>query len=338
MNAFKAKTRSALPLLSATLLLAILAGIFAYAYFGLGLRTYVVETPSMGTYAPVGTLVISRPVTAEIKVGDTILFTPASTPRTYFHRVITVSPTGISTAGDLTREQDPWLLTKKDIVGVEALHMANLGWVLKASPILIIAALLIWLYVRFFVDRFWKFPAIFFGASTAFSLANYVFHPFVQASLLDKSVQNNVAVIRFVNTGILPLDVREGNSFQLVKQGELFVANSNLTRGDSYSVSALPHAEWWMTVLFAATIALPTIVAFAYLIRVRLTKSDWYYVPLSDQEIPEQQVIDNAGQLLLDGKIYRRYNIGAHEPQEYWLEGAEALSEQQLAERVLLAR
>ena len=73
----------------------------------------MVTSPSMGAAAPVGTLLLTRPVTAgQVRVGDIIAFHPAIEPRVSFtHRVVEVDPAGgLHTRGDLNGATDPWTL------------------------------------------------------------------------------------------------------------------------------------------------------------------------------------------------------------------------------------
>jgi len=64
----------------------------------------MVTTPSMGPAAPVGTLILTRPVRiGDTRVGDIIAFHPPTEPReTFTHRVVTVDPDGgLRTRGDI---------------------------------------------------------------------------------------------------------------------------------------------------------------------------------------------------------------------------------------------
>lgn len=334
MKMTKPRLRNLLPTFIGLALLLAFSTSIAYAYFGAGMRAFVVETPSMGTYAPVGTLVISKPASESVKVNDTILFHPSGQSKTYFHRVHELRGGGIFTAGDLTREQDPWMLSKQNLVGVEAFRLVNAGWLFKASPVLLGGLLLLGVYLRFFAAKFWRLPSMIFGLSTIFSLANYMFHPFVQASLLDKSISAGVATIRFVNTGILPLDVHDGKRTSVLMQGELFVSHAKLFKGDSYSISSLPHVEVWQLALFIILALIPSIVSFGYFVHQRASGGDWLYVPIKG-DVPEGQLLNQSDQVVIDGKAYPRYISEDYEAQGYWLEGVENLTMEQLSQRML---
>ncbi|WP_434318962.1 S26 family signal peptidase [Leifsonia sp. P73] len=68
------------------------------AFWSTGWRWFIVESPSMGRTAPVGTLVVTSPVSVSaVHVGDVITFHPPTSPdETYTHRVREVTPPGRS--------------------------------------------------------------------------------------------------------------------------------------------------------------------------------------------------------------------------------------------------
>ncbi|MCB4209030.1 hypothetical protein H9I38_09600, partial [Arthrobacter sp. UM1] len=83
-----------------------LALIIAGALFGvtvlvgalLGLRAFIMETPSMGTAAPVGSLVLTAPAqVADLKKNDIVSFSQAGATETHTHRVIAAGKDGVRT-------------------------------------------------------------------------------------------------------------------------------------------------------------------------------------------------------------------------------------------------
>lgn len=292
---------------SALLALVTLFALGVAAYFVTGNRVHVVETPSMGTYAPVGTLVLSRPVgSAQITPGQTVLFAPPGSHETYFHRVHALTASGIETKGDLNNQPDPWRLSAKNITGLELAHVPVLGWLFKVLPILLIGGVLLWCYARFFVERYWVAPTVLFGVTAILSVANFVVHPFVQATLLDKRVQNRLATVNFVNTGLLPLDVNVNGVIKVAKQGVVFTAQVPVGKG-GYTLTSAPHVEWWGAILIGATLLAPTLLAVGYLIRQRVTNRDWHYVPLKHAELPPGTVVDVSDPVRVGDAVLPRY-------------------------------
>ncbi|MFL6154534.1 MAG: S26 family signal peptidase, partial [Marmoricola sp.] len=101
-----------------------------------------VETPSMGTRAPVGTLLWIKPVAFDsLRPGDLITFTPPGTHGvTYSHEVKKVFPDGtLSTQGRITAP-DPWRIGPHDIVGKAVMRWRGVGWLVLAAPVLVIGA------------------------------------------------------------------------------------------------------------------------------------------------------------------------------------------------------
>ncbi|MBE7163661.1 MAG: S26 family signal peptidase, partial [Williamsia herbipolensis] len=126
------------------LLSIVVAGVLAaVAYVGMfvahGGRWFVVETPSMGTEAPVGTLLWVEPVKpADLHVGDFVTFRRPDSAETYSHRIREIHADGtISTKGAITAP-DPWTLKASDVVGRVEKRWWGIGWLVDALPILVI--------------------------------------------------------------------------------------------------------------------------------------------------------------------------------------------------------
>lgn len=108
--------------LAGVLGLLVLAGLAAAVLWhtALGGRWQVVATPSMGTAAPVGTLVLTVPAD-RVAVGDIVTYHPpvANHPNSVTHRVISVEPDGgFRTRGDINGAVDPWTVRPSNLVGV----------------------------------------------------------------------------------------------------------------------------------------------------------------------------------------------------------------------------
>ena len=128
--------------------LALTAAIVAVLLFKIhGGDWFIVKTPSMGTTAPVGTLVLTMPTKAiDLHVGDVIAFHPPTTPNeTYTHRIVKISPTGlISTKGDINGATDPWQLTQANLIGNATVIPPGAGWLIRGLPIILLGIITVW--------------------------------------------------------------------------------------------------------------------------------------------------------------------------------------------------
>ena len=202
------RRRVALPLRALVLgvgLVALLLGVGAA--WASGLRVFVVESPSMGTAAPVGSLVIGEAGSAA-SIGDLITFQPpgsGSTP--YTHRIVSSGAEGFRTRGDINGAADPWTVTPQMLVGVVTLTVPGLGWILRVAPWLAIGAVVIW-------SATWPIRAA--GTRAALRLGGFcatvtgtllVLRPVAGYSVLTMAPADGGLLATVVSTGLLPVRV-----------------------------------------------------------------------------------------------------------------------------------
>ncbi|WIE65684.1 S26 family signal peptidase [Curtobacterium sp. MCLR17_036] len=186
-----------------------------------GGRWFVVETPSMGEAAPVGTLVLDLPVDAStLRVGDVVSFqVPANPDVTYTHRVVSIDPDGgLHTRGDVNGATDPWTLTQDNVVGAPMLLVPHLGWLFRAAPILVIGTLLIWLLTSPFTDRVTRGSLRIAGSALTVAYAAFVLKPFVNVTTITNTATPHSVTATVVSSGIFPVrvDAHGGTSVHLV--------------------------------------------------------------------------------------------------------------------------
>ncbi|MBN9620796.1 MAG: S26 family signal peptidase, partial [Actinobacteria bacterium] len=118
---------------------------FAVVWRVQGGRWERVETPSMGTVAPVGTLLWVEPVHVDqLRVGDFVTFHPPGQPGvTYSHRVYRIYPDHTVQTKGVIPAPDPWRLTAADLVGRVTMRWWGMGWLVQAVPILVVGGLLV---------------------------------------------------------------------------------------------------------------------------------------------------------------------------------------------------
>jgi signal peptidase I len=199
------------------------AVILAATFWISGGRWFIVETPSMGEAAPVGTLVLTTPVSvAALDVGDIITFVPPETTAVYTHRVAEIGPAGLTTRGDINGATDPWVVTQADIVGEATTVLPGLGWLLRALPFLMIGGLLVWILSGFLRTALRRSVARILGFSLVVSVTAFILRPFVGISVLELVAGRSGAEATVVSTGLLPIRVQAtGGRFVDLVSGQL---------------------------------------------------------------------------------------------------------------------
>jgi hypothetical protein len=187
--------------------------IFAAGWWIEGGRWVRVETPSMGSVAPVGTLLWIKPVAFDqLKVGDFITFHPPGVRNTTFsHRVYKIDAHHTIETKGVIPAADPWKLTAGDIVGKVHMRWWGFGWVVVAAPILLIGSLLAVAVVRVVRER-WRLPVGLVLASLVLTVALSVYRPFINAQQIAFApTTSGGASATYVGTGLLPIRLQALN-------------------------------------------------------------------------------------------------------------------------------
>lgn len=223
-----------------------------------GGRWFVVRTPSMGQTAPVGTLLLTLPVTiGAVQVGDTVTFHAPGSGQVYSHRVIAKSSTGLRTRGDINTSADSWVLSNQDLIGKVEHRWWGLGWVLRGLPLLLLCLGGVWLLTAL-MGRDWRPALRLAGTAVSVAIVFAVLHPWVGAEKINVTGTSTDATVRAVSTGLLPIRLSEGSAStgRLVngQVGSLRVGTPDVNGG--YSIT--PHLDlsigWWI-VLIAVCLA-----------------------------------------------------------------------------------
>lgn len=173
----------------------------------LGGRWLVVETPSMGTRAPVGSLVQLGPAeVADVVVGDLVTVRPPGSGETWTHEVVAVHADGtLGTAGRLTGP-DPWRVDDAMLVGRATAVLPGVGWAVRCAPLLIAVAIAVGLLWRR-TPAGWRLPSAQLAAAAGLSAVLLLHQPLQGAEELGVRTEGRQAVGQWVNTGLLPLRV-----------------------------------------------------------------------------------------------------------------------------------
>ncbi|BDZ51955.1 hypothetical protein GCM10025867_41960 [Frondihabitans sucicola] len=240
--------------------------VLALLFQSQGGRWFIVETPSMGTVAPVGTLVLTTPVTTnDLRVGDVITFHPPTEPKAvYTHRIVGITPRGIATRGDINGATDPWALGQKDLIGQATTILPAVGWLIRALPILLVGTVFVLLATRLFGNAARRMSYRILGFSMLLSLTVYVLRPFVSLVVLTTTGTAHGAEAQIVSTGLLPISVtaKGGTTVDLVAGQVGTVSVPSTVDMGHYSLSSALHLTLPEWILFGAICAIPLLWTF----------------------------------------------------------------------------
>ncbi len=227
------------------------------AWYVTGGRAAIVATPSMGSAAPVGTVVLTRPA-QDIRVGDVITYRPPSplVQHTTTHRVVAVdarAPGGpVYTArGDINGADDPWAIRPGDVVGRAVALGWGLGWLVRAAPALLVGGLLIGWVTRRWTTPFWRVPFRVLGTSLLIAAVTAWLRPFVGVVTLATTADAAGSHISLVSTGLLPLRVAAATGGHVdLTDGQTGVLTTTLPDGARGAVlTSGVHMPWWLWVV-----------------------------------------------------------------------------------------
>ena len=219
-----------------------------------------VETPSMGTRAPVGTLLWVKPVAFDsLRPGDLITFTPPGAHGvTYSHEVKKVYPDGtLSTQGRITAP-DPWRIGPHDVVGKTVLRMPGVGWLVLAAPVLLLGTGLVVVAVSRVRNRDARLPVAVIGASLVIVTALVVYRPLTRADRLSFVPDGSGARATYVSTGMLPVRLAARGADPVVLRdgqvGSVLARHATgVEAGRQFTVSVRPAIPfgWWVGLVLA---------------------------------------------------------------------------------------
>lgn len=248
-----------------TLLLAllVLVGAGAGVAHARGDRFYDMKTPSMGTWAPVGTLLVTRPASAsDLHPGQVIVFrNPVG--RTYGHRIVAMDgPTGaIRTKGDINGSVDPWTLHTSNLNGAVWFRVPYGGYLMRAMPWLLGGLLVTEALVHLVIRRRWRQRSRFLLGFATIDLAAFMVHPFTGAVAMGFTPATKAGMEAIVvGTGIFPLRVQGlGGTHADVHQGHVGhpVALQTNSHG-VYQFTPFLHMSWrwWLGVVVVSLLPL----------------------------------------------------------------------------------
>jgi signal peptidase I len=226
-----------------------------------GGRWFVVQTPSMGTTAPVGTLLLTTPVLLEdVQVGDVVSFHPSTTPdETYTHRVISVDADGLTTRGDINGATDPWKTDQAHLIGKATTILPGFGWLAKGLPLFLAGIVIVTILTRLIASPTHRASMRMLGSALIAAFTVFLLKPFVGLVVLDATTRGSDVQATIVSTGMLPIRVAaEGGTHTTLAAGQVGTITAPAGEaGRFYDVSSTLDLPLWGWILFFGLCAVP---------------------------------------------------------------------------------
>jgi len=238
-----------------------------------GGRLLVLRSPSMGTTAQTGSLVITRPLgNTPLHRGLIVAFDVPGVGTPYLHRIAAILPDGrFRTRGDLNAADDSWQLTRSQIIGVPVLVVPFAGWVALGLP-WALGAVALGIIIGLLVPHASRpaLRALTIGAALALPL--YVVRPLVRLAIVASKFVTPAAghlahratahtapltarllVARLVNGGVLPLRVTVESVHTVIDPGHAGIIRAPLSAHVTPTLTAhavIPPWGWAIVVAF----------------------------------------------------------------------------------------
>lgn len=259
-------------LLAATL--ALLLGCLAVGGFWLtGGRWLTVRTPSMAETAPVGTLLVTRPVGQhQLRPGEFVIFKPPTERgQRYAHRIVSIDLDGaIYTKGDLNGSVDPWVLQRSDVSGRVVARLWGVGWLLRALPVLLFGVLLVIACCRYWVQRSRRLPVEVLGVCVVVALTLLWLKPLVRADILSMTSNEDSSSAAVVGTGLLPIRARAAGAGSIsLRPGQSGVLSEHDPAAGLFQLHIGPQLSPLLWLLLACCWLLPLAVLLTVGVRPR---------------------------------------------------------------------
>jgi signal peptidase I len=245
---------------TATVLLALMVAA-TLLFQASGGRWFVVQTPSMGTTAPVGALLLTTPVLIEdVEVGDVVTFHPSTTPdETYTHRVIGVGADGLTTRGDINGATDPWKTDQAHLLGEATTILPGFGWLARGLPLLVAGLVIVTILTRLIGSPTHRASMRMLGGSFVAALTVFLLKPFVALVVLEAVTRGSDVRASIVNTGLLPIRIAvEGGTHVTLAAGEVGSITAPVGEtGQFHDITSALDLPLWGWIVFFGACAVP---------------------------------------------------------------------------------
>ena len=165
---------------------------------------------------------------------------------------------GVTTRGDSNGGNDPWTLHDRDLVGRASAVLPQVGWLIRALPILLVGDILVLMLSRAIRRPATRVATRVLGFTFITALAVFVFRPFVNATVITVTTTRSVGHAMIASTGILPISVHAtgGSSVHLVS-GEVGHLSFPALRSGHYQLVSTLDLPWWGWIVFGLVCAIP---------------------------------------------------------------------------------
>jgi len=220
----------------------------------------VIETPSMGRAAPVGTLILTRPAALEhIQVGDVLTYRPRNARQSlYTHRVV-AKPTSrtAQVQGDINGTPDPFPVGQEDLVGKVVARWIGVGWLVRALPTVLLAVVVLLVATGRYVPPRWRSSVRILGTCLTFAATSLLLRPFVHPILIAVTDDGSGPLASVVSGGLLPIRVTgaDGNHVDLSAGETGVVRVAAQQAGGALMVNGSPNLHgWWLVATIAVSL------------------------------------------------------------------------------------
>lgn len=207
--------------LRAVVLLAVLSALVAVplAVLGAGTGVFVIESPSMGRAAPVGSLVVTEPTEVRrLQVGDVVTYRSAPSAPTTTHRVVRIVPDGASVQGDINGAPDALVVRQSMLVGRAVAVIPAVGRLIRLAPWFVIGIASVLLLTWPLRNEELRAALRTVGVSAVGTVLMLLQHPLLDWVVLSKRTVPRAMLLELVSTGLLPMRLTawHGGSMTLV--------------------------------------------------------------------------------------------------------------------------
>ena len=227
-----------------------------------GGRWFDVATPSMGSAAPVGSLLLTRPLgTDELRLGQVIAFRPHPGSQIYSHRIAHVGPGGaITTWGDNNPKPDPWTIHRSDVVGRVVSIWRGVGWLMRMMPVLMIGTVAAVLATRTMPDEM-RSPVRAVAFAGVLCAAILIYRPLVRTQVVMQVPERHGIATTVVSTGLLPIRLSAPDSHPVeLGVGEIGTIRTTSSGHGATIVVARARTTWLALCWLLGLAVLPTAV------------------------------------------------------------------------------
>ncbi len=228
-----------------------------------GGRWAVIETPSMGRAAPVGTLVLTRPARLQdIGVGDVVSYRPPGAPASeHTHRVVAKLGDGtLQVQGDLNGTPDPFPVDQPHLLGKVVARWPGVGWLVRALPTVLLSMVVLLVATARYVPFRWRSSVRVQGTCLILAGTSLLLRPFVHPILLSVTATTDGAhQASVVSGGLLAIRVEgaDGSHVDLLPGEAGVVRVAAEQAGRALTVSGSPHLQGWGWVAWVGVSLLP---------------------------------------------------------------------------------